>query len=542
MSFTEQLALSLRSADRITLHDIFGKDPEDSANLCQFFGLPIPGAEDSVSSQRLIEQLQTEASLLRSTLGHSAVPSIAEHKTMNRIMSAVAFVRELQTSGTSGIGLRSKGFGDRRAIDAISKESIDYAVDMLMSIAENDPSVQANSVNAQPTAQSSGSDTASSSEMPGLETASVHSRVQAAVANLENRFKSSPPLLPPRRSPAPSHQSAQSLTSEVRADLQLALANSLEVQPTLPKAGSSPAPSERASSTAASEIAAKLKLAKLHAEQLEVRQQQLKAEADILRLEELQASQSSSSRSADMRSEHEPQTPPRSKHGIGFDGPGMPSPHPDETHAAMLRAQLEEVEARLKASAATAADPRLDYQRKLNELALENELLRKAHTTLSMLPAPEVSPADAPKHSTSSGKEAETCKVPSAMPTDKNYRLFRDSLEVSIVSGSGRPDEASVFVAEIETTDSPLTLALSCPDKLRSWDAKIACSLRMILSGNVGNRINLCIKKDPRLKFSGRALIKLFDEEFHHLSATSVAIASSKLHRLRMRSKDFAGL
>ena len=536
MSFSEQLSASIRNADRISLHDLFGRDQEDTANLAELFGLPIPGAEDSVSSQRLLEQLQTEATLLRQSLASSAIPSLAENKTMNRIMSAVAFVRELQTSGTSGIGLRSKGFGDRRAIDAISQESIDYAVGLLMQLeGQISPPAVAHSVQAQ----------AASVTAP--------SRVQQVVATFESRVKSLQTQQRPNLSPGQSLRSAHSLDSAIRADLQLAIANSLEVQPTVqriagagvgsftPTVKQASTPSERSSGKAASDVAAQIKLAKLHAEQLELRQQQLKAEAEILRLEQLQASQSGSSRSADFRSENEPQTPPRKPDCKG-ENPFAQSPNPDETHASMLRAQLEEVEARLKASAAVAADPQLVLQRKINELALENELLRKAHLAIAVPPAPELSPVEVVKQAVTQVKEAETCKVPSAMPTDKNYRLFRDSLEVSIVSGSGRPDDATTFVAEIDSSASPLSLALSCPEKLKSWDAKIACSLHMILSGNVGSRINLAIKRDPRLKFSGRAIIKLLDEEFHHLSATSVAIASSKLHRLRMRSKDFAGL
>ena len=216
MSFSEQLSASISNADRISLHDLFGRDQEDTANLAELFGLPIPGAEDSVSSQRLLEQLQTEATLLRQSLASSAIPSLAENKTMNRIMSAVAFVRELQTSGTSGIGLRSKGFGDRRAIDAISQESIDYAVGLLMQLeGQISPPSVAHSVQAQ----------AASVTAP--------SRVQQVVVAFESRVKSLQTQQHPNPSPGQSLRSAHSLDSAIRADLQLAIANSLEVQPTV---------------------------------------------------------------------------------------------------------------------------------------------------------------------------------------------------------------------------------------------------------------------------------------------------------------------
>ena len=445
-SFAQQLARSISEATKLTLRDIFGPDPEDTNNMRELFGLPLPTADDSVSTQRLMEQLHTEAALLKTALASSAVPSIADNPTMNRLMSAVAFIKELQSEGTSptGINLRQKGFGDRRKIDTISQASINYAVELLMSlppVPEQSP-VQRDaesSLQAQPTlhrpatlpvVSSSGSDDSGNQ--------GTAPRVKEVIERFERRSQTTSSNSSSSNSSTLLAQSARSTNDAAyKADLQKAIDASLIAQASGPEQkigglGSflnstprSQAPSEHASVRSA-DVSAKLKLAKLHAEQLQVRQQQLLAEAEIARLEEIQAMQSSSSASADRKSEvAEPQTPKRSQQVRADPAQLLLSPSPDESQAAMLRAQLEEVEARLKASAAAAADPQLELQRKLNELALENELLKKAHASPNILPAPPQDDKHGtdPKQLVSVSKEAETCKVHSNMPTDKSYRF-----------------------------------------------------------------------------------------------------------------------
>ena len=150
---SEQIQLDLRSAQGFTLHHIFGQDRSDSASMAELFGLAIPDADDSVSTQRLLEKLHTEATLLRQSLPASAIPSLVEHPTMNRLMSAVAFVKELQDNGSAS--LLRRGLGERRKIDVVSQQSIDYAADLLMKLQQ--PLAQdqtAHSVQAQPSAGS----------------------------------------------------------------------------------------------------------------------------------------------------------------------------------------------------------------------------------------------------------------------------------------------------------------------------------------------------------------------------------------------------
>ena len=100
---SEQLQQELRSAPSFTSHTIFGKDPADRASMAELFGRPIPDVDDSASTSLLLENLQTEATLLRQALPASAIPNLAEHPTMTRLMSAVAFVKELTEHGSASL-------------------------------------------------------------------------------------------------------------------------------------------------------------------------------------------------------------------------------------------------------------------------------------------------------------------------------------------------------------------------------------------------------------------------------------------------------
>jgi hypothetical protein len=88
-------------------------------------------------------------------------------------------------------------------------------------------------------------------------------------------------------------------------------------------------------------------------------------------------------------------------------------------------------------------------------------------------------------------------------PTPDNYKTWRDGVEVSVVSASGRADEAVIFMKEINSTSTPSDLAANCPAHLKSLDSKYACSLRTALAsaGLAGERILLQVMNDDELKF-----------------------------------------
>ena len=77
------------------------------------------------------------------------------------------------------------------------------------------------------------------------------------------------------------------------------------------------------------------------------------------------------------------------------------------------------------------SSPEQKLRSELATLRLELELMKKA----------ALSPALQPSAITVA-KESETVKA-GTMPSDKNYRFWRDTLEVQAVSGSGRPTLAA---------------------------------------------------------------------------------------------------
>ena len=68
------------------------------------------------------------------------------------------------------------------------------------------------------------------------------------------------------------------------------------------------------------------------------------------------------------------------------------------------------------------------------------------------------------------------------MPDEAGYRVWREAMELSVVSNSGRQSEAKVFVAEIAQFD-PVYLAQNCPENMKGVEAKLALAIRLVMKG-----------------------------------------------------------
>ena len=247
----------------------------------------------------------------------------------------------------------------------------------------------------------------------------------------------------------------------------------------------------------------------------------LKINLSNLGSEQKQTSDKSSS------STSRPNTPPAAARRI----PGSPSP--DEAHAIMLQAQLEEVNSRIKASRLLAdSSPEAKLKDELATMRLEMELLRKTAMNAPMPPSHIVA-----------AKESDKVAI-AGSPSAQNYHTWRDSVEVSVVSASGRSEDAIAFMDEIAHPASPSDLVAACPAHLRGLDAKYACSLRTSLSsaGLPGERVLLKIKDDPEIRFSGRAIQRLADIEFGYLSSNSIAVTASMFQRLKLSGNTWQSL
>ena len=200
------------------------------------------------------------------------------------------------------------------------------------------------------------------------------------------------------------------------------------------------------------------------------------------------------------------------------------SPSPDEEAARCLRSQLEEVERRIAVEKVCSADPVSNFKDRLNQLALENAMLKK---TLG----------NSPDHwfeNKNLSKEADRIAI-SSTPTADNYKSFRASIGVAMVAASGpnRP-EVPGFFDFIETDVTPEELASSCPPHLLVLDSKLASALANIVKGAPGDRINLAIDKyGSKIRYSGRAILKLIDDEFAYLSKESRASLVAQLYKLK---------
>ena len=128
-------------------------------------------------------------------------------------------------------------------------------------------------------------------------------------------------------------------------------------------------------------------------------------------------------------------------------------------------------------------------------------------------------------------------------PTPAHYKTWRDGVEVSVVSASGRANEAVAFMSDI-LTKSPVELVRECLPEMKGLDVKYACGMRASLStaGPSGERVLLLVQADDELKFSGRAIQKLTDLEFGYLSLNSIAVASAAYQRLRLAGSSWSAL
>jgi len=113
-----------------SLNWLLGPHDEDPYTLAELFHLPLPDAHDSVSTQTLLEKIHTEAALLKTSIALSNNPSFQDNVTLHRLATAAAVIKQIETHGLQNI--RPKGEGDRRMIDALSQQSIDFAVDLIM--------------------------------------------------------------------------------------------------------------------------------------------------------------------------------------------------------------------------------------------------------------------------------------------------------------------------------------------------------------------------------------------------------------------------
>ena len=124
------------------------------------------------------------------------------------------------------------------------------------------------------------------------------------------------------------------------------------------------------------------------------------------------------------------------------------------------------------------------------------------------------------------------------MPSPEEYPAWRDSSELAVVSASGRILETAAWFSEIED-QTTVVLAKACPEKLRSVDAKFACSVRAVLKGNAGRRIAFEIKKlGDAAKFSGRVIVKIMDKEFGYKCVQGRAGFLAEIYRLRLKTLD----
>ena len=80
------------------------------------------------------------------------------------------------------------------------------------------------------------------------------------------------------------------------------------------------------------------------------------------------------------------------------------------------------------------------------------------------------------------------------MPDEAGYRVWRETVELSIVSNSGRCAETKVFVEKVAQSD-PVYLAQNCPHDMKNLDSKIACSVRLIMKGIVADRVAIELNK-----------------------------------------------
>ena len=120
-------------------------------------------------------------------------------------------------------------------------------------------------------------------------------------------------------------------------------------------------------------------------------------------------------------------------------------------------------------------------------------------------------------------KEAESCKF-EAFPKVTQFRSWKMSFKKEVASASGRPDEAFIWITEIEEALSVEDLQIS-GSGWETLDAKIAAGLAKIISGEFQRQIQMMEEEAALQKkmIKGRQIAFLI---YHHfkISATEGSI------------------
>ena len=509
---------------------IFGRDDLESS-LRTFFHLH-PASSEHTSN--LLEILQTEAALLRSQIGQATSPDRESLRLARRYASACSLIADLSQKGSINTGIPSKGRGTRAALVAFAQQSVDAASDGIadITIAGSKRPAGLPTVSSlgqikvtRPAAlPPDGSVYAQGSSSPALPIASSSSSSGNSIDTLHaasvNSLKSLRDKLVARSSK--NNHFADLPASKAAAGVGLSDSSS-----------SQEADFDRAQRLEALRIARDRALS-LKSE-LECAEREVQEFTQKLNSPRTQSLQSEPNEQAPERA---PLTTPRKnmKFGSEHASPNhalMLSPSADESQALALRSQLAELEARINAEKALAtASSEEQLKNQVANLRLELDMMRKAACS------PTVNPSNI-----TLAKESDRIPI-TGSPTAGSYLPWRDGVEVSVVSSSGRAEEVVAFMSQINADANPLDLALSCPPQLKSLDAKFACSLRAALAnaGLPGERVLLKVQENGAMKFSGRAIQRLTDIEFGYLSQNSIAVSYAAYQRLRLSGNSWSSL
>lgn len=116
------------------LNDLFDQVTQDTPTLAQLFALQLR-PEDSESTATLVLQLQTEAILWRQALTDAgSAEAHTDDPVLNKVVTAMALLRDLQSRGSDASGFRPRGSGDRRTFMQITQASINSAAESIFSM------------------------------------------------------------------------------------------------------------------------------------------------------------------------------------------------------------------------------------------------------------------------------------------------------------------------------------------------------------------------------------------------------------------------
>ena len=531
---------------------LFGRTDVETS-LSVMFGV---NQFDSESTQEIVEVLQTEVSLLQTQIAHSASPDRETLRITRRYMTAVAFLNDLMSQGSSSVGFPPKGRGVRSHVAAITRAGVASSVRSLSAdVFDSEGSVRVRPRDMPPESIQPQRHLPRPKTLPLNEDILAPQSNQAQTQSPTGKFisdsSSSKVASSSSSSAGAAHSlSAHSLPSARSSDQdeeykkQLLFAKKLSLtsgnKPVLGAgvglSSSASSSSKRSDAGAGPELAEKLKIAKLRSEQLELEQRRLKSKIEVAELE-LQLARSQHSNPSTPRLAPPvivPVTPPPKTNSPLAD---PHSPTSDEAILEATRSQVAELEARVQANKQRAEFPaETKVSSELAAVRLELEMLKK-----NLLNA-----ADSPAVATTTAvaQIPDKISLPAGMPSKdpSKYRTWRGSLECSVCTASGDALACAQFLAEVKSDADPLLLASVCPKRFQHVDALLASSLQHILSGDVGDRISLEIRKSPEIRFSGRALLWHYDREFHYLSRTAVTIAASQFQNLTLAQNSWVGL